>query len=289
LKEEKAMQLTRRTFLATAAASQARAVAYNPLLGTQIYVWTQQKATIEEALSGVRRAGYERIELMSQFFTPEMRDRTAAALKANRLEMCSCYHGGAMHEPAAAAETIAKTLEVAALVKPLGTTLINVNPNPTKDPKSDAQLAVQAKALDELGGKLRQRGMRLTVHQHAPEMRDGAREWRHELRHTDPNLVWFCVDVDWIKRGGQDPMTILGEAGKRIASLHVRSARNGVWQEALGDGDVDYRQVAGWLREVGYQGYVLVELAYEKETRPTRSLEENLRRSRQYAESVFVG
>ena len=55
-------------------------------------------------------------------------------------------------------------------------------------------------------------------------------------------------------RGGQDPMTILREAGKRIASLHVRNARNGVWLEELSDGDVDYREVALWLKEIGYQG-----------------------------------
>jgi sugar phosphate isomerase/epimerase len=97
------------------------------------------------------------------------------------------------------------------------------------------------------------------------------------------------VDVDWLKRGGQDPMTLLKEAGKRIASLHLRSMRQGVWMEEFGDGDVDYRQVAAYLREIGYQGYLVVELAYEKATAPTRPLEEDLRRSRMYAEKVFFG
>jgi len=163
-----------------------------------------------------------------------------------------------------------------------------LNPNPLPEPKTDAQLAIQAQGLNQVGAQLKQLGLRLTIHQHAPEMRDNAREWRHGLRHTDPGLVWFCVDVDWIKRGGQDPMTLLREAGRRIATLHVRSARDGVWLEELGDGDVDYREVAAYLKETGYQGYLLVELAYEKGTTVTRSLVEDLTRSRMYAERIFL-
>jgi len=280
--------MTRRQWLlSAAAASQARAATYNPLLGTQIYVWTQQKAAVEDALGGVRRAGYDRLEMMAQFFEPALLERTKAALRANRLELCSVYNGGPMHEAEGAEQTIAKTVALADVVKPLGVPAINFNPNPLSGPKTDAQLAVQARSLDRLGKELKQRGLRLTLHQHAPEMRDHAREWRYSLRNTDPDLVWFCVDVDWIKRGGQDPMTLLGEAGKRIASLHLRSARDGVWMEDFGDGDVDYRQVATYLKEIGYQGYLLVELAYEKATNPTRSLEEDLRRSRLYAEKIF--
>jgi len=283
------MRMNRRQWLLAMAAAPARAAAYNPLLGTQNYVWTQQKASVEESLAAVRRAGYERLEIMSQFFEPAMLERTAAALKANRLDLCAVYKGGPMHEPAAADETIARTVALADVLKPLGAPSINFNSDPIPAGKTDAQLAVQVKALDRLGAQLKARGVRLTVHQHAPEMRDNAREWRYELRHTDPDLVWFCVDVDWVKRGGQDPMTILREAGKRIASMHLRNARNGVWMEELADGDVDYREVAAWLKEIGYQGYLLVELAYESQTRPTRSLEEDLRRSRVYAEKIFFG
>ena len=98
----------------------------------------------------------------------------------------------------------------------------------------------------------------------------------------------FCLDVDWVKRGGQDPMTLLKECAPRLGSLHLRSARNGVWMEEFGDGDVDYREVAAYLRQTGFTGDLYVELAYEKATAITRSLEENLKRSREYAEKLFL-
>lgn len=283
--------MTRReSILLLAAASQARAVTYNPRLASQIYVWTQQRATVEDALAAIRRAGYERIEMLASFFEPAMLERSVKALHDNKLELCCVYNSGPMHDAAGAEQTIAKTVAIAQVVKPLGATAISFNANPLRgQAKTDEQLTIQAKSLNELGAKLKRLGMQLTIHQHSPELQNGAREWRHELHNTDPDLVWFCVDVDWIKRGGQDTMTLIKEAGKRISSLHLRSSHNGVWMEDLGDGDVDYREVAAYLKEIGYQGLLVVELAYEKETKPMRTLEEDTRRSRLYAEKIFFG
>jgi inosose dehydratase len=192
-----------------------------------------------------------------------------------------------MHEPALAEKTIAGTLALAEVAKAAGARALTFNPAPLKQPKTEEQLAVQAKFLDRLGAALRQRKIDLMIHQHAPEMADNARDWRHQLRNTDPKLVKFCLDVDWVKRGGQDVMTLLKECGSRLRSLHLRSMRQGVWMEEFGPGDVDYSQVAAYLREIGFQGWLVVELAYEKDTRITRTLEENLRRSREYAEKLF--
>jgi inosose dehydratase len=193
-----------------------------------------------------------------------------------------------MYDEGAALKTIGNTLAVAEVAKAAGARTVCVNPDPKRERKTDEELAVQAKSLDRLGQRLAGRGMPLLIHQHAPEMREEAREWRHILRHTDSKLVKFCLDLDWVKRGGQDPMTLLKECAPRLGSLHVRSARNGVWMEEFGDGDVDYREIAAFLKEIGFQGDIFVELAYEKQTVVTRSVEENLKRSLEYAQKVFL-
>jgi len=125
------------------------------------------------------------------------------------------------------------------------------------------------------------------VHHHTPELLDNAREWRYQLANTNPNTVGCCVDVHWAYRGGQEPMAFLREVGDRLESLHLRNSRAGVWMEDFNDGDVDYHKVAEHLRETGYNGYLVVELAYEKGTTITRSLEEDLKASRLYTEKVF--
>jgi inosose dehydratase len=291
------MICSRRQWLASAAALPAFAAKqYKPLLGVQLYVWQQQfgreKKTIAEgvaeAIPAVARAGYSRVEMTSAFWTPEVRDKTRALLKQHRLEMPIIYNGGPMHTPEGAAKTIAETLAYADVARAAGARAVSFNANPKKERKTDEELAVQAGALDELGGKLRARKMDLLIHQHAPELQENAREWRWQFRHTDPKLVKICLDIDWVKRAGQDVMTLLRESAPRLAALHLRSARNGVWMEELADGDVDYREVAAYLRETGFAGWVTVELAYEKATVVTRPLEENLRRSREYAERIFL-
>jgi sugar phosphate isomerase/epimerase len=123
-------------------------------------------------------------------------------------------------------------------------------------------------------------------HQHAPEMANNAREWRHLLANTDPE-VKVCLDVHWIYRGGQDVMTILKEAAPRLAALHLRNSKDGIWLEELADGDVDYRQVAAYLKDYGFNGYLVVELAWDPKTRITAPLESNIRRSLNYAEDIF--
>lgn len=291
------MRCTRRQWLASAAALPALAAKrYKPQLGVQLYVWQQQfgrekKTTlqgVEDAIPAVSRAGYRRVEMTSAFWTPEVRDRTSALLKQYKLETPIVYNGGVMHTAEGAEKTIAGTLAIAEVARAAGARAVSFNASPTKERKTDEQLAVQARALEELGGKLRARKMDLLIHQHAPELQEDAREWRYQFRHSDPKLVKICLDIDWIKRAGQDVMTLLREAAPRLAAVHLRSARDGVWMEELGDGDVDYRQVAAYLREIGFAGWLTVELAYEAKTVITRSLEENLKRSREYAEKVFL-
>ena len=147
--------------------------------------------------------------------------------------------------------------------------------------------ALHAHSLNKLAKELKKLNFGRMIHQHAPEMANGAKEWRHVLANTDPKLVDFCLDIHWVLRGGQDPMTLLKECSTRLASLHLRNSKNGVWTEDFGDGDIDYRPVAEHLKSIGYKGYLVVELAWDKATEPTRTLDENMKRSREYAEKIF--
>jgi inosose dehydratase len=93
--------------------------------------------------------------------------------------------------------------------------------------------------------------------------------------------------VHWAYRGGQEVMPFLRETGHRLVELHLRNSKQGVWMEDFGPGDLDYQPVADYLHEIKYDGYLVVELAYEKGTQVTRSLDEDLRLSRLYTLKVF--
>ena len=270
---------------------------YRPVLMSQIYVWTQQfyeqkkslADGLEEAFRGTSRAGFRHIELMYACFTADLRDQTIDLLKRHKLTAPIVYNGGVMHQEEPARKTIEQTLQLAEWTKGAGTVAVNVNPSPKpkRERKTDAELDTQAKALNRLGAELRGRGMKLVIHHHDPELMENAREWKHIAKNTDPKLVRFCVDVHWALRGGQDPVAFVREALPRTSSYHLRNSKQGVWLEDLVDGDVDYRTIAADLKKAKFSGYLVVELAYEKGTQITRPLEENLKRSRLWAERVF--
>ena len=270
---------------------------YNPQLSVEFYVWLQelerQKKSLAdgaaEALLATARAGYHRVELSDGFYAGAVRAKTIAALKETGLAAPSVYSGGAFHETALADSSIARMLELAAVVQPLGTRMLvtNPDPKPERQAKTDRELGVQAEALNRLGAALNERGMTLLIHHHSPEMADNAREWRHILKNTDPRYCSLCIDTHWAWRGKQDPLELIREAGRRVASLHLRNSKQGVWTEEFGDGDIDYRPIAQYLHQFGFTGLLVVELAYENGTRTTRSLEQNLNVSRRYAEKIF--
>jgi inosose dehydratase len=83
-------------------------------------------------------------------------------------------------------------------------------------------------------------------------------------------------------------MDLLREAGSRVSEIHVRSSRNLLWQESVEPGgDVDYGPIAAFLQQERLKPLIIVELAYAEGTTVTRSLEEDLRRSRVFTEKTF--
>ncbi len=289
--------ISRRWFMGAAAPLWAAPQRYAPVLAVQTYVWSQHFARqkqlvrdhLEEIISGCAEAGFRNIELTGDCFAADAASETTRLLKQYRFTMPVVYNGGAMHEEAEAEKMIARSIEIVERAKPCGLKALNTNPNPKpkRERKTDAELAVQARTVNRLAGEMHKRGLRLFVHQHDPEMMENAREWRYVLKNTDPKRVEVCLDTHWVYRGGQDVMTLLAECAPRLGAVHLRNSKKGVWLEELGDGDVDYRQVAAYLKQTGFRGYLVVELAYDKTTEITRPLVDSLRLSREYAEEVF--
>lgn len=288
----------RRRFLALAAATPALAQHHpRPSLQAGTYVFTQHYSRlnqpaqdrIDDICASLTKAGYPDVELMSLFLTPDLQTSTFSALARHNLACSAIYNGGVMHTPDGARQTIAATVELAQRVRShIPIRGVTVNPNPVSGrPKSPDELKIQADALNSLGWSLERAGLYLYLHNHAPELADDAREWRFTLANTEPRYLRVCLDTHWVFRAGLDVMTLLRQAGPRLASIHLRNSVNKIWSEDLSDGDVDHRAIAAYLNSINYAGLLSVELAYDKETRITRSLDQSLLLSRQYVEKVF--
>ncbi len=223
-------------------------------------------------------------------------DRLAPLLKKHGLQMRSLYVNSVLHESDRAEASIADILTVARKAKTVGTTIIVTNPSPLQwggpANKNDAQLRTQAKALNELGAKLRDLGLTLAYHNHDMELREAAREFHHMMLATDPKNVTLCLDAHWVYRGAGNSQVALFDIvklyGARVSELHLRQSHDQVWAETFGSGDIDYPALVEALAAHKVRPHLVLEQAVEQGTPKTLSSVEASRRSTQYVRTLFA-
>ena len=264
-----------------------------PLVGSQLYGWGQyyQRAhkalDLDEVFGALRSAGYDYAEGSLNVQDHESNAKFSEQLRQHGLVPVSLYTGGEFHIVGRAAQTAHWIAEAAKAAKKQGFEIIVCNPDPIGRDKTAQELAIQASALAELGQELKKAKMKLGVHHHTPELRNGAREFHENFRQTKASEVGFCIDTHWMFRGGVAPMDALHQYGDRVCSWHLRQSRGGIWWEDLDDGEINYQEIARFARESRLPIRYTVELALETGTAVTRDAVANHARSRQWVKRVF--
>lgn len=218
----------------------------------------------------------------------------AAALARHGLTVPSVYANLRLHDDGAD-RTLTATVAALPRLRALGVRYLVVNPEPIAwgQPldKDDAALRRQAAHLEQLGRELAAAGVALAYHTHAPEMRQGAREFHAMLALTDPAYVGLCLDTHWIYRGCGDSQialeTILALYGQRIRAVHLRQSHRGIWTETLGPGDIDPTPVVATLRRHGFAGPLTLEQAAETGTPRTLPMPEREKRNAAWTRATF--
>ena len=145
--------------------------------------------------------------------------------------------------------------------------------------KTENELDNQADLLKKLIGMAEKKGIVLNLHNHTYEVENNMYDLRGTLKRIPD--VKLGPDLNWLLRGGVDPIKFLREFRKQIVFTHLRDQySNGKWPESLGEGDVNFSEISDVFREIGYRGDVVIELAHENGFAPTRPLRESLKMSR---------
>jgi inosose dehydratase len=299
---------TRRRFLQTAAATVLTA----PLVGraafaadSKLHVACNQfcwmnmygrqgknfNADLDAGLAEVKKSGMDGLETM--LGSPDAADQMIPLLKKHGLEMRSFYSGATLHDAATVEANIKKVVDTAAKAKEqIDLRICVVNPQPLKEEKTDAQLETQAKGMTDLGAALAEHGVKLAYHFHAPAWRSDGREFHHLLNETDPKFMHLCLDTHWVYRGAGNNVEKVYEVveryGNRVAELHLRQSKDGIWTETFTDGDIDHAKVAAGLKAQGMKPLIVLEQAVEKGTPNTMDALESHRLSRAYVEKLFA-
>jgi len=147
--------------------------------------------------------------------------------------------------------------------------------------KTEAEFDAQAELLKKLIALGLKKGIVLNLHNHTVEVVDNMYDLRGTLKRIPD--VKLGPDLNWLLRAGVDPISFLKEFRKQIVFMHLRDQlKNGKWPESMGEGDVDFKQIAGVMKEINFEGDAIIELAHENGFVRTRPLKESLKMSRDF-------
>jgi sugar phosphate isomerase/epimerase len=147
--------------------------------------------------------------------------------------------------------------------------------------KTEKEFDNQAELLKKLITLGQKKGIILNLHNHTAEVSNNMFDLRGTLKRIPD--VRLGPDLNWLLRAGVDPVAFLREFKNQIVFLHLRDQlKNGKWPESMGEGDVDFKNIADVLKEINFEGDAIIELAHETGFVKTRPLKESLKMSRDY-------
>jgi len=92
--------------------------------------------------------------------------------------------------------------------------------------------------FNTIGEMCQARDIKFGFHNHAIEFTEVERQVAYDylLENTDPELVFFQIDLYWIKEGGKDPVDYFRRYPGRFLMYHVKDE-----EEVGASGDMDFR------------------------------------------------
>jgi len=122
-----------------------------------------------------------------------------------------------------------------------------------------------AAQLNEKGAALKREGLKLAYHNHNVEFaRHGAKTgYELLLENTNPDAVWFEMDVGWVAAGGAHPIRLLRAHPHRFRLMHVKDLKasttpNNAFRmdpADVGSGTLDWKAILPAAYDVGVRYY----------------------------------
>ncbi len=269
-------------------------------------------------LDEMQETGFEGTELGDWDFMPTDPHVLRQELAARNLKLLASWVSVYLHDADRHAASEADAVRTARLLAEVGgpDNLIVLGNDPYGDPMrtqyagrirpeqgvTEAQWQVFAAGANRVARAVqRETGLRTVFHHHIGTWVETPEETARLLRMTDPEVLGLVFDTGHYRFGGGDPLVGLQQHADRIWHVHfkdhdpriaeqsrregwnaLQSIENGVFCE-LGHGDIDFPAILAKLKELNYQGWIVV----EQDVLPGMgSPKESAQRNRAYLRSI---
>ena len=247
-----------------------------------------------QVLDEMHETGYAGTELGEWGFMPTDPRVLEDALATRKLALPASWVTVKLHDPACHDASQADAVRNARQLAQVGgpDSLVVLGNDPYTDPVrtlhagriqpeqalSEAQWEIFAQGANQVARAVKEEtGLRTVFHHHIGTWIETPGETVRLMEMTDPHLIGLCFDTGHCRFGGGDPLTELKRHGDRVWHVHfkdhdprvaarsrqegwgaIKAVGQGVFCE-LGNGDVDFPGVLAHLRQVDYQGWIIVE------------------------------
>ena len=230
----------------------------NPV-ACQANAWQIKRGDFQELLKRVadmKRLGFEAFECNVRYVDGQFAGAKDARRQIQQTGMTFYGPHTGLGQPA---EYLDRCVEGAASLGAKRFALSGANKGLTKDGKLDQELLnKKVETVARLAKRCQGAGLRLVYHNHGPEFMAGGAEIEALLTRTDPELVFFLLDVGHAFRAKADVVDFFTRNHRRVDALHLRDIR-GEQQVPLGQGELDFVALAAAIRNAGWPGWLTVE------------------------------
>lgn len=237
---------------------------------------------LEQIFGDMNYAGMDGVELMHHpLRSVEATERIGELKEKHNLPVIGTSYGADMWDRNKHAEILEDAETIIMNLAKVGGRTLGTSVGNTDEMKTPDQLDAQADLLEKLIGICENNDVVLNLHNHTYEVEDDL----HDLIGTLERIpdAKLGPDLNWLIRGGVDPVEFINQYGKKIVFLHLRDQyANGHWTEYLGQGATDFSAIAEGLKKFEFSGDAIIELAHEQDFERTMPLRESLKKSREF-------
>jgi inosose dehydratase len=221
-----------------------------------------------KAIDEVAAVGFKGIQMRASAF-----DRWGAKpgelreiLSKSGLTFAVLSSGNLSYQPEDVAPMLDLHLSHAKFVRDSGGKMLQViDEKPKNRPVTPDDYARLADLMNTLGEKTKAIGVPLVYHHHMNSTGEAPPAIEAILRDADAASVGLLFDIAHYQQGGGDPVRFIRQYGKAIKVVHLKDVRpieaapGYQWVE-LGRGRVDVKGCVAALKDIGFDGWAIVEL-----------------------------
>jgi inosose dehydratase len=213
-----------------------------------------------DTVGRIGRSGWEGVELFDGNlleFEAEP-DALSGALREHELQLIGVYSGANFVFPDVLGEELWRVGRAAELGQRFGAEHLVVGGGAQRtEPARDADYDRLAAALDQVVEIAGAHGLTPTYHPHLSTIVEGPEQVDRVFERTG---IGFCPDLGHLVAAGGDAVDLVTRYADRIPYIHFKDVTADGAFVPLGEGVVDFPGVVRALRDVGFDGWITVEL-----------------------------